>query len=118
MIYMMPVNKSSPYFILPRPPLLTHDHGKHSRYLIFLFLTVLLLSSAFSSVIDLPEVHPTQFGSFNFTELEDIIYDVQLLRIPIPEGSVAGRDSETAKEEKETIAHKTDSEVSTFPGLC
>ena len=75
---------------------------------------MLLLSSALSSVIDVPEVHPTQFGSFNFTELEDIIYDVQLLRVPIPERSVAYGISESleeVEEEKVTTGHTLDSEV-------
>ena len=62
----------------------------------------------------MPEVHPTQFGSFNFTELEDIIYDVQLLRVPIPERSVADGISgslEEVEEEKVTTGHTLDSEV-------
>lgn len=79
------------------PLLTTFSHRKCIRTLTlpsFILVSVLLLCSAavtrtLSSVIHLPDVNPTQLGSFNFSELEEIVYDVKLLRVPIPERSVS-----------------------------
>lgn len=31
------------------------------------------------------DVSPTSFGTFNFKELEEIVYDIQILKVPVPE---------------------------------
>lgn len=47
-------------------------------------------------MVDITEVLPNRFGSFNFTELEEVKYAVELLRVPLPdiehESNVAGTE--------------------------
>ena len=37
--------------------------------------------------IEAKDVAPTSFGTFNFRELEEIVYDIEILKVPVPEPS-------------------------------
>ena len=48
-----------------------------------------ILSSAFvTSSVDDSGVYESKFGQFNFTELEETLYDIELLTVPLPESAL------------------------------
>jgi hypothetical protein len=42
-------------------------------------------SSGQSTTIRPADVAPNSFGTFNFRELEEVIYDIEILKVPVPE---------------------------------
>ena len=51
-----------------------------------------MVDYASCSTIRPSDVAPNSFGTFNFRELEEVIYDIEILKVPIPE-PVTGLDS-------------------------
>ena len=65
----------------------------------YVLLSTVVLNSALLSTSSVDDLHhdrmsPSTFGSFNFSELEQTLYDVELLKVPLPESALMKRNSE------------------------
>lgn len=51
----------------------------------FLSAVVGYASCSGQSTVRLSDVAPNSFGTFNFKELEEVVYDIEILKVPVPE---------------------------------
>lgn len=55
-----------------------------------------------SSSVQAEDVSPTSFGTFNFRELEEVVYDIEILKVPVPEPADC-EDSDAVNEEGDGV---------------
>ena len=67
----------------------------------YVLLSTVVLNSALLSTSSVDDLHhdtdrvsPSTFGSFNFSELEQTLYDVELLKVPLPESALMKQSNE------------------------
>ena len=51
----------------------------------FLSAVVGYASCSSQSTVHPSDVAPNSFGTFNFKELEEVVYDIEILKVPVPE---------------------------------
>ena len=66
-------------------------------------------SATMYSSVQAKDVSPTSFGTFNVRELEEIVYDIEILKVPVPEPGDR-EDLDAAHEEGEDGVERMEEE--------